>query len=820
MSLGRLTVLSALGEPLRAEIDVPDISPDEASALRIGVAPPESFTAAGLDYNPVLMNLQTSLQHRPDGRTYVKLGSERAINDPFIDMIIDAQWATGRVMRDYTMLFDPPSLHYKTAPAPTLAQVPTTAPAATPAAPPAPAPAPAVLAPAAPSTPATKPAPAPLAQAARPAVTSMPNPKAAPPAPASVASQVTVHSGATASQIALTNKPSDVSLDQMLVALLRANPQAFIADNVNRVRAGAVLDMPDAQQALAVPAEQATQIVLAQSKDFNAYRRGLASSAPPASIAAPTRQAQGSVEAKVEEKKPGTSAPDKLILSKGAVQGKLDAAQIAKERAAHDAAQRAAELAQNIEDLKKVNAAALPAPAAAASQASHPGLAVTVTTAVASAPAKAVSAPAVASAPAMAVSSAVVAPSSSPLPKASAPHKSPPLPLPVEEPSLLDSLLDNPLLLPGAAFVLAALGGLGFYRWRQRRKAPSDSSFLESKLQPDSFFGASGGQRVDTAGSGPATGSSMLYSSSQLDAADDVDPVAEADVYLAYGRDVQAEEILKEAARSNPSRLSIHTKLAEIYAKRRDTKKFQSVASKVHGLTEGTGPDWTRICDMGLSIDPENPLYRPGGEPLANNSQLPTDAGNSGLDSVSAPLSAQARLASESGAVDVDLDLDFSLDDAANQATQAIAPQTDEQAHTLDFDLPEPEPEPTPAPAAVSTAAATADDFNLDLDIPAVAAPSAPAPKPAAAQSPDLGMLEFDLDSLSLDLEPAAAAAAPVPTAPPPPGDDPLETKLALAEEFVSIGDHDGARALIEEVVAEASGDTLAKAQRALASLS
>jgi pilus assembly protein FimV len=68
----------------------------------------------------------------------------------------------------------------------------------------------------------------------------------------------------------------------------------------------------------------------------------------------------------------------------------------------------------------------------------------------------------------------------------------------------------------------------------------------------------------------------MTYSLSQLDAIGDVDPVAEADVYLAYGRDLQAEEILKEAMRSSPERLAIRTKLLEVYAKRRDTKSRRS----------------------------------------------------------------------------------------------------------------------------------------------------------------------------------------------------------------------------------------------------
>jgi pilus assembly protein FimV len=116
---------------------------------------------------------------------------------------------------------------------------------------------------------------------------------------------------------------------------------------------------------------------------------------------------------------------------------------------------------------------------------------------------------------------------------------------------------------------------------------------------------------------------------------------------------------------------------------------------------------------------------------------------------------------------------------------------------------------------------------GLTLDVPT--GPSTPdfsatntmSVEPTTLSDPlkDSGMLEFDMGSLSLDLEPSTASDL-LTAAPDTTGEDPLETKLALAEEFVSIGDEDGARALIEEVVAEATGDMRAKAQRALANLS
>ena len=393
---------------------------------------------------------------------------------------------------------------------------------------------------------------------------------------------------------------------------------------------------------------------------------------------------------------------------------------------------------------------------------------------------------------------------------------------------------------------MGLIGGFGFYRMRQSKKnaAQVDSSFLESRLQPDSFFGASGGQRVDTNSDSPVSGSSMVYSASQLDAADDVDPVAEADVYLAYGRDLQAEEILKEAVRTNPGRLAIYTKLLEIFAKRRDANSFEATATQAYKLTGSESPDWGRICEMGIGIDPANPLYQPGGAPSGPTAtSFTSTASNSSYGASTLPHSAQPELAQGNG-VDLDLDLDFSLDDepasaisdvtggtmAATPGPVAMEEQTIKMdAHSssgldaLDFDMSG--PTPMEAPPELPELSLPMDGLSFDMPT----SPSAPEfsatntmtvePIRLAGPSKDSGMLEFDMSSLSLDLEPSTASDS-LTAAPDTSSEDPLETKLALAEEFVSIGDEDGARALIEEVVAEATGDMRIKAQRALANLS
>lgn len=846
LALGRITVQSALGEPLRAEIDLPQITPAEADTLRATAAAPEVFRAQGMEYTQTMNNLQIQLQRRPDGTAVLRLTSDRPVNEPFLDLVLDANWGTGRLVRSYTMLFDPPALRR---PAPAVTASPQISAPAVQAAP-------AVRAPA---------APRPAESAAAPAA---PRPAPAPAPRVTPADGVTVQAGDTAGRLANAYKPAGVSLDQMLVAMMRANPDAFIQGNVNRIKAGAVLQMPDEAAAQSTTAPEARQILAAQARDFNDFRRKLAGAAPTTEVAAAQRSASGSVQTRVEDKKPATAAPDKLTLSKGSVKGQKAAEeQVAKDKQAGEAATRMAELSKNITDLNKLGAASSAAggsaaPAAAGAASAPAGVAVQAPAvpatptappapeAPASAPSAAASAPAEATVPAEAAASAPAAEASAPAP---APTPAPvpvpvPAPAPAEEPGFLAGLMDDPLLPIGGGIVLAGLLGFGAYRVVQRRRQNSgvDSSFLESRIQPDSFFGASGGQRVDTANSEMTTGSSMAYSPSQLDAGGDVDPVAEADVYLAYGRDLQAEEILKEAVRHNPGRVSVHVKLGEIYAKRQDRKALEAVAGEVFKLTQGEGPDWARVAELGRDLEPDNRLYQPGGRPGMGEDEspsLPPGGFPSTFTGAAGPAAAALP-------PDLDLDLDLDLpDDAltdappaapggfAAAAAAAAGARNDDEPPTLrpELDLPPPSAEPPAAWNSPDTAPSPmiAPPPVANLDFPSAddlsMAPSGPMPLTGDAK--DSGPMEFDLGELSLDLnapsKPMAAPAANAPAPAPEPSDDgsaaaqddPLATKLALAEEFNAIGDTDGARTLIEEVVAESSGALKTRAQRMLAEL-
>ncbi len=834
LALGRVVVQSALGEPLRAEIEVPEISAEEASSLRVGLATPAAFTAAGLQFNQALGSAQLTLERRPDGRAYLRLSSPRPVNEPFVDLMIEVNWATGRIVRDYTLLIDPPRAR---------AAAPVT-----------PMPAAAVPQP-------VRPAAAPIAQilppATPPATGSSTAPRApAPPAAVAIPSdrptQLRVRGGDTAGRIAEANRPANVSLDQMLVAMLRANPSAFIGDNVNRIKAGAVIDLPSESAASGVARGEARQIIAAQSRDFDEFRRRLAGQVPAAAVDAGNREATGRVQAEVQEQTPAAPTQDKLTLSKGTTPGATTAEDtIAQQRKANDASTRVAELARNVDELAKLGVpATTTAPGASAPAAASGEAPVTAVTAPG-----AVSAPAEATPTAPAASEpAAVEPSAEPATPVPAPAPAPvPAPL-AEEPSLLDQLQENPLVLPAAGGLLALLAGFGLYRMRQRKKgAAVDSSFLESRLQPDSFFGSSGGQRIDTA-EAAASGSSMVYSPSQLDAAGDVDPVAEADVYLAYGRDLQAEEILKEAMRSTPTRVAIHNKLLEIYAKRRDAKAFEVVAIEAYSLTHGQGPEWDHACELGRELDPNNALYQPGGAPAEKVVAMSAAGG-----ALTQPFGISTLAPGGSGRAadgDLDLDLDFSTDDYPASSPQASAGgvmsalddlgRTDALTQTpsvdltalesrpMDFDLDFPS-EPAPLrdeQARASASGSSISDqpmFDLGDSLPALdfgEPQDFPAPAAATQARTDMDLsapatapgelMSFDLSDVNLDLDtPASFEAGSEGLT----EENPLETKLSLAQEFRAIGDLEGARSLAEEVLAEASGTLKTKASTFLSDL-
>lgn len=887
-ALGQLKVQSALGEPLRAEIDVTEMAAAEADSLKISVASADAFKNAGVPYNAALSDVKATLQRRAGGQYVVRLTGSRPLNDPFVDLLLEANGSSGRMVRDYTVLLDPPATR-QAAPsvpiAPATPQV-STSPAERPGA--AAARARRERAPVAPVTAPAAPVPATAAPQAPGA--------AAPARPAGGGEQVTVQRGDTASKIAGAHKPADISLDQMLVALLLANPDAFIGGNVNRMKAGAVLDLPSAAEAGAILPSEARRTITAQSRDFGAYRQRLAENAPTSNVAAADRKASGKLQANVEDRNAAASAPDKLTISQGSAAARAAEEKVAQTRQAQDSNNRVAELSKNINELAKLKAAtgsaapaagsAAPAPAAPGIPVPNPGVAATtapaaaVPAAAAPAPAAApaaapvvpAAAPAAASAPAPAATpapaaavpaaAAPTAPAAEPAPAATselapaapaaaasataaAPAPAPkpvvkaaPPPPPVER-GFFEELMDNPLMLGGAALIALLVGFLLYRVLGRRREEMSESVFLESRIPKDSFFGASGGESVDTKQRGDSTVSSLSYSPSQLDAGD-VDPVAEADVYLAYGRDLQAEEILREALRVNPDRTAIHLKLLEIHAKRRDVRAYEGLATEVHKLTNGTGADWNRVVEMGKDLDPGNPLYESGtprGVTPAESAAFAGALATAAAKPAPAPVAAPAPVTAAAPAfvpsvAPLDFDLDLSQPPAPAPAPAPVSASLPKTAYAP----------PAASSAPLSNGHAHAPTAPVDLENDFDTAPGALSPitrpgalgeaeantRPAGLRGnlpADSGFIEFDMSALAgLPARPVAgtadAAARPAEAAQDDDGDEsPHAVKLSLARELQAIGDVEGARSLVEEVEAESAGDLKSQARQLLAEL-
>jgi len=756
--LGKLTVLSALGQPLNAEIELTAVSADEGSSLVAKLAPADAFRLANIEFNPALLALRFNVEQRGT-RQFVKITSASPVNEPFVDMLLELSWSTGRLVREYTFLLDPAEMRTANsaqvaAPVDVLSQGNRTN--AQPARP-APTPRPAA------STPA---APAAQQQAAQPAAA--PAPSAA-TVPSGNASEYKVQKGDSLGKIAARLKPVEVSLDMMLVALYRANPDAFSGNNMNRLKSGQILAVPDTAAIKGTGDGEARGVVVAHAADFNAYRAKLAgqvSTAAPDKAPEASQSTGGKITAQVAERPTAANvAKDQLKLSKAAqpTEGKSAAVsteeKIAKEKALAEATARVKELERNVSELEKLMAvkskagteAQKPAPVVVPPPAAKPAVVV---------PAP-VPAPAVAVKPSAAVvakPAVVVPPPAKPAvpPPATAAKKTPPPPAtPAStEPGFMDMVMENiMMILGGIGALILVFAGLAMARRKKASKGnAAEPSILGAPTdQAHSLFAETGGQSVDTSNS--VFNSSFAPSASQLDT-NEVDPVAEADVYIAYGRDAQAEEILKEALRTHPERYPVRLKLLEIYAARKDLRAFEGQASELYSMTKGMGDEWAQAAALGLAIDPPNPLY--AGAPSA----APAPAAAS---EEAAILNEQLEESIISSMPEEARNMDLSADATAVPAAPKAA-----EDHTLDFDLGglsfEPVKADAPAAPPADLAPSTQPMMDMDFAAPAAAAPISLSKGDAAldmdfnmdidkpAATPPAAQHAQALDDISLDL--------------------------------------------------------------------
>ena len=902
LALGKLTVNSALGEPLSAQIELAAASREELESLSARVADATLYRQNNLNYQSVLSRARVTVERTPEGRPILKVTSPTPVNEPYLDLLVEVNWATGRVVRDYTFLLDPPGAGTQVAVEPA---VPTRQPPVTTA-----------------------------AAASRQAPVARPAPAAAPAAPSD---GYVVRRGDTLSKIAIANKPAEVSLEQMLVALFNANSAAFEGNNMNRLRTGAIVTVPSAEAAATTPAGEAARVVRVQAADWRAYRDRVAAAAP--SVAGGGgREAGGRISAAVDDKA-GAVPPgrDQVRISReaGVVAGGAGTAEdaVARNKQLADAQARIAELEKTVRDMQRAvelrstplaaaqqqaeaakapaAAGAVPvkpeppkAPAAVPPKAAEPAKAA----APVAVPPKAAEPPKVAEAPRIEPPKAAEAPKAEPTKPAEPPKSAEPVPAPAAEapkspepkaaepaapavaaateapkappksaakappppppqPSFLEDLMANTPTWAIGAGALAVLGGIAALVAARRRKTTKfeDSIISGTDIKTNTVFGSTGGGVVNT-------GENSLQSDFSREGlgnidTDEVDPIAEAEVYLAYGRDAQAEEILKDALKKDPQRQEIYLKLLEIHAQHNKPSAFETVASELYAVSQGQGETWEKAVALGRQLDPSNPMFAEGGAPSAvpPKATVPM-AGDTQAFTLSPEMKPAAPRKPESAPerLDFQLDEDITVSPLAGRTTipgpitlTKQGPPTLEKAGQVAREMAESAGGRARSAAATATAAvagtigaakaatqaavspleakveAVRKEFDLEFKLDEADRPAPigrrEAPATVGQGVADAGPLggssltrpaaAIALDKLDLGFDPERATFEdPTPSVLDGQWHD-AATKLDLAKAYQEMGDVEGAREILQEVLHEGDDQQKSEAQALLAKL-
>ncbi|TAL73086.1 MAG: fimbrial protein FimV [Rhodanobacter sp.] len=719
LDLGQIQVKSALGQPLLAEIPVQKATPAELQKLSVQLASGDEFARAGVSAGRPAIPLHFEVVSGEGGHKVIRITSQTAVNDPFLDLLIEIHGGTGKSVREFTILLDPPG----TNPAPVAAR------------------------PTAPSrSPATAAAPEPRPKRSAPAESAqLANGKFGP-----------IAHGQTLSAVARRTAPAGVDLNQMMLALRQANPDAFYRENINALKAGAVLRVPSKAEAEAVAVAAAAAQVRQQNGD---WRSGRVASSPVTVADAGTRSATSS--------SPATStAPksDHLALVPAAKQGAKAAAAgnadhgsqqdlLRSQEAVASLQQQSDDLKSRLKDLTDINsknahllalkdnqiaelqaklaaarkAAGLPAEAVAANAAASASAApVPVVAANAAKPTAAASAPVAAEAMAPATTGSAEPVASKPVAEtpAAAAKTTPLKPTTTaaqpaaEEPWYMQLWAQA---LGGAIVVLLLLLAL---LGRRRGRKPTDKGSKAGASLADRF--------AASAASGAG------------DAEADADP--------------EQTHLLDQLA-EHPDDVGLHLELTSLYYERRDVEHFEAAAEAMHvHVADPHQEEWQEVVRMGEDLTPAHPLF------------------------------AHKNAAATAVAAEPVPGFDIDHFDADDVTATAPAGKT------------------VPASAAPSFPSdpVKVSEYNFNFDLtPAQEAPAAvhgAAVEPAAAKSVPTAapVSDWHFD------EPAPVSDARVPDIETF-NDDPVDTKLDLARAYLDMGDPEGAKAMLEEVMQEGS---------------
>jgi pilus assembly protein FimV len=808
LGIGDIRLHSTLNQSFDAEIPLVLSGEDTLEDVKITLAPPEAFAKAGVERHSFLNRLQFSAFQKPNGSYAIRVSSRDAITEPFMNFLVEVDWPQGKVLREFTVLLDPPA----TTPERTVAE---------------------------PSVPYVARRTRPYESTAETAEESTPVQRPSPEPAEIVKPQFTdteygpVQRNETLWNIARTlNQDPTISQDQMVTALLRSNPRAFRGSSPNTLLAGSILRIPD-HDTIVKLAGRRVRVDLSGQPQPGAGRLS----------ARKTAQARTEAVPSAEEE-----APQLKLLPEGAAKTRTEDAVsggetgTGKDRAKTDLAleiagkikQENEELKTRLEQFEKQlaemqrlltlkneeistlqtqqrppapPAATVPAPTPVPPVAQPPAAeppAVQPPPAVVPQPAG-TEPPAATVQPAPKIEPPVVQPPQPAPPKPKpTPKPAPTPPVAAAEPGFLEDPLGHPLQLL-AGFGGLALAGAGWLYYRRRTMIAETESILiaseRENLQKStpSVSVPTAAPRLDAAPEPlPAARSSFLseFTPSDFDAlgteTDEVDPISEADVYLAYGRYKQAEELIRHAIEQNPERDECKLKLLEIHYATENRRAFQNYAWELKQQGADSKRDfWDKVLEMGRELLPDNPLFQEAspvvGKAPPQRPSFDTSKTLSSMDLSDDLIDDLKRFevefARSKTAPDEEEDESFfALDSEADSEAENF-----ERNALFEDNAPEPEEQEevfgqeafTEKERAIEPAAAVRDadaDAGIEFDLSALLRKPAKAPEPVREEPVDLeNLISFDFETPKLPQEPQAQPGKTI--------DDILRELAAEAEE-------------------------------------
>lgn len=607
--LGAMFSSSRLGEPLSAEIELLSVSPSEINAIRAALASDQVYKEQSLEKPASSALIRIEVANNSKGQPVLKLSSSQPINEAFLDMLIEVEWPSGRLVKEYTLLLDPPGYQSNAVATPPVLPIAQSADNLSIALPD--------------KKTAEKPAPVKpslAAPASNDAANAGTNAVAASPAQANTTApdEHTSVNGDTLYAIARQMKPSGVSVEQMVAALYQANQHAFEAENMHRLKAGKILRAPNSSQLDSMTQQEARILIAAHTAAWHAYKNVVASSVVHAPAQAENRvktTQSGKIGAPAQPLPQASVSKDVLKLSAGdaktaatkdaqsTTQDKLNATQeeeTARNNQLKEQQSRAEALNKQLADIKKLMALKNEAMAKAqadAEQAKPAHEPVSPQTTANAEPAK--------------------QPSAQPDKAESVKQPASPAPASAEEKSSQNTVLTQALaLLKSTKLPLPALAALpvllGAWLWMRRRQKKQIDRFEQGIATADATQMAGNTRSATQPASNVETSFMTDFSQSPVAGvidANDVDPIAEAEVYIAYGRDAQAEEILKDAISKDPNRQELKLKLLEMYHQSESVAAFNALAGELYAQSPQDAV-WAKVAAMGQKMDAGNPLYR------------------------------------------------------------------------------------------------------------------------------------------------------------------------------------------------------------------